>query len=92
MSFLDKIRELLPLLAALLLLGLGACSTAQVTATCQGTEDVVRSAQPFLEFAPMEIRVAVWALGAGSHACGTPEYAAMRERVIGFIAAKRGGK
>lgn len=77
------------ILAAILLLGLGACSTAQVTATCQGTEDVVRSAQPFLEFAPMEIRVAVWALGSGGHACGTPEYAAMRERVIKFLNTKR---
>ena len=74
--------------AAALMLLLVGCSTADVQRTCAETQDILRVAQPFLVAAPPEVRIAVMALGAGTVACGTPEYAAMREQVLVWLRSK----
>lgn len=64
---------------------LAACSTADVQHYCAETERVVRVGKPFLDFAPSYVQGAAWAIGTGTHVCGTPEYAAAREQVIGWL-------
>lgn len=64
---------------------LAACSTSQVTATCHEAQTLVSSAQPFLTIAPASVQAAVTAIGIGAVVCGSPQYAAMREQVIGFL-------
>lgn len=72
-------------LAALSLCALAACSTASVQSACERAERVLQLAAPFLSAAPASVQLAATALGAGSYACGTPEYAAAREQVLGFL-------
>ncbi len=67
---------------------LAACSTPQITATCIETQRILQVAKPFLAFAPPEVQMAVWALSAGTVACSTPEYAAAREKVIGWLRSR----
>lgn len=74
--------------AAALMLLLVGCSTADVQRTCADTQNILQVAQPFLIAAPPEVRIAVMALGAGTYACGTPQYAALREQVIGWLRSK----
>lgn len=72
--------------ALVILLFLGACSTAQVTATCDRINDSV-----LLDLAvngPAEISLAARVLRAGSYVCGTPEYAAIRERIIEWVRSR----
>lgn len=66
----------------LIVLGLFLCSctTSQVTETCQETNAIVSS--PLADLAPGEVKLAVLALRGGSYICGTPAYAAFRERVM----------
>ena len=76
-------------IAVACLLALTACSTAQVTATCQRVSDSV-----LLDVAlnaPAEISVPARLLRAGAYICGTPEYAAARERVIIWLRSRGAG-
>lgn len=77
------------ILAPLLLLALAACSTAQIQQTCAEAQSLVVAAQPFLSIAPIEVRAAVTVLGAGSVGCQSAEYAALRERIIGWLKARQ---
>ena len=75
------------LLVAVLLL-LAACTTQQVQNTCADTKLIIGAAQPFLFAAPPEVKAALMIMGAGTYICGTPEYAAARERVVAWIHAQ----
>lgn len=75
-------------LAAFLMLALVGCSTVDVQRTCAETQQILQVAQPFLVAAPPEVRVAVMALGAGTVVCGSAQYGAAREVVIGWLRSK----
>ncbi len=68
---------------------LGACQTSQVQQTCAEAQHLAAAAAPFLSIAPVEVRVAIMALNAGTVGCQTPEYAALRERVIVWLQGVR---
>ncbi len=74
--------------AAALMLLLVGCATADVQRTCAETRQILQVAQPFLVAAPPEVRVAVMALGAGTVVCGSAQYAAAREVVIGWLRSR----
>ncbi len=76
-------------LVALAPLLLAACETSQVQQTCAEAQQLVAAAAPFLSIAPVEVRVAVMALNAGTVGCQTPEYAALRERVVAWLRSRR---
>lgn len=78
-------------LAAISLLALASCSTAQVQSACGDAAMLAKAAAPFLMAASPEVKTAVGLLGAGAVACGTPEYAAARDKVVAFL-AERGVK
>src|SRR5678809_1334857 len=69
------------------LLLLSACSTPQVTQSCNATHDVLQLAAPFRAFilASPEAGIALLILEGGSYVCGTPEYAKARETVLDWI-------
>jgi hypothetical protein len=75
-----------PLLAVALMLALAACSTAQVTATCERINDSVLL--DIASHAPAEISIPARALRAGTYICGTPEYAAARNRVLNWVRSR----
>lgn len=76
-------------LAAITLCALvAACSTPQVQSTCERAERILQIASPFLSAAPASVQLAATALSVGTHACGTPEYAAAREHVVGWLASR----
>lgn len=66
-----------------LLLVLGGCQTTQVTTACEDTNALVSN--PLVVLAPPDVQLAVTALKIGSYVCGTPEYAAARERVKAWL-------
>jgi hypothetical protein len=68
-----------------LALMLSACSTADVQQRCAEAERILQVAQPFLSAAPASVQIAVTAIGAGTVACGTPQYAEMRETVLAWL-------
>jgi hypothetical protein len=73
--------------AGLLAAGLlAACSTADVQSTCGRVESILALVAPYVPSAPAEVGVAVVTLGARK--CGTPEYAAARERVLTWLASR----
>lgn len=78
----------LALIALALPLALAACLTPQVQSTCQEAAVIAQAAAPFLIAASPEVKTAVTLLGAGAVACGTPEYAAARGRVLAFLAER----
>lgn len=78
-----KILAALPLALAAVILA--SCSTPQVQIACQDTAVITQAAQPFLIAASPEVKTAVMLLGAGAVTCGTPEYAAARDKVLGFL-------
>lgn len=69
-----------------------ACSTSSVQTACERAERVLQIAAPFLSAAPASVQAAATALGAGSHTCGSAEYAAVRqaalETIIAFLRQK----
>ena len=67
---------------------LTACATKDVTNTCQEAAAIASMAQPFMVAASPEIQTVVMLLGAGAVACGTPEYAGMRDLVLGFLSSQ----
>lgn len=70
-----------------LLLLLSGCQTAQVTESCHDVYAVVQS--PLIDLAPGEVQLAAKAIKIGSYVCGTPAYAAARERVMNWVKARR---
>jgi hypothetical protein len=77
-------RYLIPIVC----LALASCSTAQVQSTCAEAAVIAQAAAPFLVAASPEVKTAVTLLGAGAVACGSPEYAAARGRVLAFLASR----
>lgn len=74
------------ILAIAALLALAACSTHQVTASCQDAQAIAGS--PLLVLAPADVQVAASAIKIGGAVCGSPEYAAARDKVLAFLASK----
>lgn len=73
--------------ASLALFGaLAACSTADVQSTCGRVESILALVAPYVPSAPAEVGVAVATLSARK--CGTPEYAAARERILAFLRSR----
>jgi hypothetical protein len=67
---------------------LSSCSTPQVTASCRGTEQVLKAVSPLLTAAPETIKAIVTGFRVGSYVCGTPEYAQARESLLQFLSRK----
>lgn len=71
-------------IAALLLLT--SCSTSEVTSACNDVHTLASS--PLFDVAPGEVKLAAVAIRLGAYACGTPEYAQARERILSWVRAK----
>lgn len=67
-------------------LAVAGCATQDVTHSCQETQAVVTS--PVVAIAPPDIAVLVTALRVGSYVCGTPQYAAARDKVLAWVRSK----
>lgn len=72
--------------AALALLALAGCQTAQVTTACHDAQALASS--PLLALAPADVQVAASAIKIGGAVCGSPEYAAARDKVVAWLAAR----
>ena len=73
------------ILATASLLTLAACSTQQVMTSCQDAQDIAGS--PLLALAPADVQVAASVIKIGGAVCGSPEYAAARDKVLAFLAS-----
>lgn len=78
-------RKIIRALAVASLCALAACATEKVQTACADAERILQVAAPFLSVAPPSVQLAATMLGAGSHACGSAEYAAAREMVLAFL-------
>lgn len=74
------------LLYILCALTVAFCSTPDVTAACNGLGAVLNN--PLLALAPADVQLAASALKVGSAVCGSPEYAAARDKVLTWIKSK----